>query len=118
RHVFGGWELASILDYASGTPLTVFANSPDITGAPGGLTGTGVGQGETRPNRVFSQPCRAPSGSPKFQWLDPAAWTLDGFQLGRFGTASVGECSGPGIANTDFSVYKNFRVTERVTLQF
>lgn len=118
RHVLGGWELASILDYASGTPLTVFANSPDINGAPGGLTGTGVGQGETRPNRVPNQPCRAPAGSPKFQWMNPAAWTLDNFQLGAFGTASIGECAGPGIANTDFSIYKNFKVTERVTLQF
>jgi hypothetical protein len=118
RHVLGGWELASILDYASGTPLTVFANQPDISGAPGGLTGTGLGQGETRPNRVAGQPCRAPSGSPKFQWLNPAAWTLDNFQLGQFGTASIGDCSGPGIANTDFSLYKNFKLTERVKLQF
>ena len=118
RHVLGGWELATILDYASGPPLTVYANSPDITGAPGGLTGTAVGQGETRPNRVFSEPCSAPSGSPKFQWLNPAAWTLDNFQLGTFGTGSVGECRAPGIANTDFSIYKNFKIKERVTLQF
>jgi hypothetical protein len=78
----------------------------------------GIGQGETRPNRVAGVGCRAPSGSPKFQWLNPAGWTIDNFQLGTFGNASVGECSGPGIANTDFSIYKNFRVTERVKLQF
>jgi hypothetical protein len=118
RHAFGGWELASILDYASGTPLTVFANQPNIENAPGGLTGTGVNQGETRPNRVFSEPCRAPSGSPKFQWLNPAAWTIDGYQLATFGTASVGDCRGPGLANTDFSLYKNFKIKEKVTLQF
>jgi hypothetical protein len=118
RNAFGGWELAAILDYASGTPITVFANSPQIEGAPGGLTGTALGQGETRPNRVAGVSCRAPSGSPKFQWLNPAAWTLDNFQLGTFGNASVGECMGPGLANTDFSVYKNFNLTERVKLQF
>ncbi len=118
RHVLGGWELATILDYSSGAPLTVFANSPDITGAPGGLTGTAVGQGETRPNRVPGESCRAPSGSPKFQWLNPAAWTLDNYQLATFGTASIGQCAGPRIANTDFSLYRNFKFTERVTLQF
>ncbi|HVZ18138.1 MAG TPA: hypothetical protein VG897_13530, partial [Terriglobales bacterium] len=118
KAALGGWELATILDYASGTPLTVFANSPQIEGAPGGLTGTAVGQGESRPNRVFGQSCRAPAGSPKFQWLNPAGWTIDNFQLGTFGNASVGECSGPGIANTDFSLYKNFKLTERVNLQF
>jgi hypothetical protein len=118
KHTLGEWELAAILDYASGTPLTAYANQPSIAGAPGGLTGTGVNQGETRPNRVPGQPCRAPSGSAKFQWLNPAAWTLDGYQLGTFGNASVGQCAGPGLANTDFSLYKNFKVTERVTMQF
>ena len=43
---------------------------------------------------------------------------MDNYQLGTFGNAAVGECGGPGIANTDFSVYKNFKVTERVGLQF
>jgi hypothetical protein len=117
RHALGSWELATILDYASGTPLTVYANQPDISGVPGGITGTGVDQGETRPNTVPGQPCRPTSG-PKYQWLNPARWTLDGYQLGTFGTASVGECTGPGLANTDFSLYKNFKLTERVSLQF
>jgi hypothetical protein len=67
---------------------------------------------------VFSQSCRAPSGSPKFQWLNPAGWTLDGYQLATFGTASIGDCPGPGIANTDFSLYKNFKIREKVTVQF
>ena len=117
RYGLGGWELASILDYASGSSLTVFG-SGNITGAPGGLTGTGARIDASRPDRVPGQSCRAPSGSPKFQWLNPNAWTLNGYQLGTFPTASVGECSGPGLANTDFSVHKNFKVGERVTLQF
>jgi len=117
RHALGGWELASILDYASGPSLTVFANG-NITGAPGGFTGTGVRVDATRPLRVPGQPCRAPSGSPKFQWLNPAAWTVDNYQLGTFGTAGVGECFGPGLANTDFSIHKNFKLGERVQLQF
>ena len=109
--------MASILGYSSGTSMTVFG-SGDITGAPGGLTGTGARIDASRPNRVPGQPCRAPSGSPKFQWLNPAAWTINDYQLGSFPTASVGECSGPGLANTDFSVHKNFKVGEKVTLQF
>jgi hypothetical protein len=117
RHALGGWELASILDYASGTNLTMFA-SGDITGAGGGLTGTGVRTEASRPNRVAGQSCRAPSGSPKFQWLNPAAWTIDNYQLATFGNSGVGECSGPGLANTDFSIDKNFKVGEHVNLQF
>jgi len=117
RHALGGWELAGILDYSSGPSMTVFLNG-EILEAPGGFTGTGDTQGAARPNRVPGQPCRAPSGSPKFQWLNPAAWTVDNYQLATFGTASVGECSGPGIANTDFSFHKNFKIHERVNLQF
>jgi hypothetical protein len=117
RTVLGGWELAAILGYSSGTPLTVFLNG-EIDGAPGGFTGTGDTQGAARPNRVKGEPCRAPSGSPKFQWLNPAAWTVDNYQLGTLGDEGVGPCSGPGIANTDFSIDKNFKIGERVKLQF
>src|SRR5207253_3762125 len=117
RYGLGGWELAGILDYSSGSSLTVYANG-SVVGAPGGFTGTGARTDATRPIRVAGQPCRAPSGSPKFQWLNPAAWTVDNYQLATFGTAGVGECLGPGLANTDFSVHKSFKVGERVTLQF
>jgi hypothetical protein len=117
HHALGGWELAGILDYTSGTSLTMFANG-SIDGAAGGLTGTGALTDATRPNRVAGQSCRAPSGSPKFQWLNPAAWTIDHYQLATFGNSGVGECFGPGLANTDFSIDKNFKVGERVTLQF
>lgn len=117
RNAFGGWELATILDYASGTSLTMFS-SGTILGAGGGLTGTGARAEASRPNRVAGQSCRAASGSPKFQWLNTAGWTLDNYQLGTFGNAGVGECLGPGIANADFSVDKNFKVGEKVTMQF
>jgi hypothetical protein len=117
RGVFGGWELAGILDYSSGPSLTVFANG-EVLNASGGFTGTGDTQGAARPNRVVGEPCRAPSGSPKFQWLNQNAWTVDNYQLATFGSSSVGECSGPGIANTDFSLHKNFKIGERVNLQF
>ena len=117
RHALGGWELASILDYASGPSLTVFANG-EVSGADGGFTGTGARTDATRPDRIPGQSCRAPSGSPKFQWLNQAGWTMDNYRLTTFGTSGIGECYGPGLANTDFSVHKNFKVGEKITLQF
>ena len=126
RNVLGGWELASILNYASGPSWTVNTNNNvggesfpgDITspGALGGMTGTGTSQNNNRPNRLLSD-CRS-HGGPAYQWWNPAAWTLDGYQLGTLGNSGVGSCSGPGLANTDFSLYKNFKATERVSLQF
>jgi carboxypeptidase family protein/TonB-dependent receptor-like protein len=118
RYALGGWELATILDYASGPSLTVYDSSGATpAGADGGFAGLGTGQNSNRPNRVAGESCR-PSGAPKFQWFNPNAWTLDNYVLGSLGNSPVGVCAGPGIANTDFSLYKNFKLTERVGLQF
>jgi hypothetical protein len=115
RTAFGGWELAGILSYASGPSETIFGLNGGATNAPGGLQGTGDNENQ-KPNRVL-QDCRA-HGAQKFQWYNPGAFTLNNYQLGTFGNSSVGSCEGPGLANTDFSVYKNFKVTERVNMQF
>jgi hypothetical protein len=117
KSVLGGWEAATILDYTSGSSMTIYAGRT-INGAAGGISGSGANQDNARPLLVPNQPCRAGSGAPKYQWLNPSRWTLDGYQIGTFGSAGVGECAAPGIANTDFSIYKNFKVTERFNLQF
>jgi hypothetical protein len=114
RSTLGGWELSSILQYASGPSQTIYAGS---TGAANGLVGSGFTNSE-RPNRVAGQSCRAHTSDP-LQWFNPSAWTLDHYAVGaEYPTSPRGVCSGPGIANTDFSVRKNFRVTERVTAKF
>lgn len=115
RSVLGGWEMASILSYASGPSWTVNTNN-SAANVPGGITGTGTSQNNNRPNRLL-QDCRSHGGRPD-QWWNPAAFTLDNYQVGTLGSSGVGSCSGPGLANTDFSVYKNFKLTERVTMQF
>jgi Carboxypeptidase regulatory-like domain/TonB-dependent Receptor Plug Domain len=110
RTAVGGWELSSILQYTSGPSITVFAN------AGNSLTGTGI-NGPERPNVVANQPCR-PSGATPDQWLNASKFTLDGYQIGALPTAGRGVCAGPGLANTDFSIRKNFKVTERVNVKF
>lgn len=113
RGLFGDWELGVITAFSTGPALTV------RQGATGGIAGgfSGTGSGFSRPNRVAGQPCRA-SGGPKHQWLNPRAFTYEGFELGKPGTAGVGICSGPGSNNWDISLMKNFRLTERVRIQF
>jgi len=117
RTTLGGWEVSTILSYSSGSSLTSYGVRA-ADGAPGGINGSGANQDSLRPNLVPGQPCRA-SGGPKNQWLNPARYTLVGYVLGSpTGTASVGDCLGPGIANTDLGVFKNFKAGERVTVQF
>jgi hypothetical protein len=118
RTALGGWEVSGILGYASGSSITTYAARNGGTGAPGGINGIGGSQDSLRPNLVPGQPCRAHGPFPQ-NWLNPARYTLDGYVLGTpTGTAGVGDCLGPGIANTDMGVYKNFKAGERVTLQF
>jgi hypothetical protein len=141
RTAFGGWQTGAILGYGSGPSQTIFGLNGGATlgvggvvacdanatpprtlalgncspGAPGGIQGTGYATNQ-KPNRVL-QDCRSHGGL-KNQWYNPAAFTLDNYQLGSFGNSSVGSCTGPGLANTDFSVFKNFKLTERIGMQF
>src|SRR5579864_3277854 len=115
RTAAGGWQLSSILSYATGPAITVWAGGS----APGGLVGSGnTAGGNERPNSVGGQGCRASGNSDPLQWLNPNGWTLDHYVLGADPTSSRGDCYGPGIANTDFSVRKAFKITERVTAKF
>jgi hypothetical protein len=110
RGVAGGWQASTILTYTSGPSLTVLAGTG---GAPGGLMGTGNTATE-RPNLVTGGTC----GGFGNTWINPGMFTLDHYQLGADPTAPRGICPGPGIADTDFSVRKNFKITERVRMQF
>jgi hypothetical protein len=111
RNVLGDWELATIVQAGTGYPVTVWAGVPGLNG-PGG---TGYVQVQT-PNRVMSQPC-AVSTANETQWLNPAAFTLDGYEIGTNGSAGRNICNGPGMFQADASLYKNIRLGPRVKLQ-
>src|SRR5206468_4814002 len=65
---------------------------------------------------VEGQPCHATGGPPE-QILNPAAWTLVGFQLGTFGNSGRGVCEGPNFKQVDASLYKNIKLGPRVKAQ-
>jgi hypothetical protein len=120
RETFGGWEFATITTAQSGSSLTVYVDgAADSVGGSSlaSLSGTGFTQNH-RPNRVQGVSCEAPSGSPREQILNPAAFTLVGYQIGTVGTSPRGVCSGPGYFNSDLALYKNWSLKERVKLQF
>ncbi|HEX3738527.1 MAG TPA: carboxypeptidase regulatory-like domain-containing protein [Terriglobales bacterium] len=112
RAAAGSWELSSILSYASGPYLTMFAGT---SGPLGGLAGTGYNAGD-RPNRVPGVSCSSSLGG--VSWINPAAFTLDHYQLGTDPNTGRGACEGPGNAQTDFSVGKHFKITERISAKF
>ena len=108
RTIFGDWEISSIVGAGSGQPINIFVTG-NLPGLGTGPSGTGNWPNQTShevPNRT-SEPCRA-SGGRDEQIINPAAFTLDGFQLGSIGSARRGDCNGPGYFQTDLSFYKNF----------
>jgi hypothetical protein len=104
RHLAGGWETSTIVSLTSGASLTVFKGGTEIPQP----SGTGFGDNQ-RPSRVPGAPCRR-SGALRHEWLNPGAFTFDGFQLGSIGNSPRGVCSGPSTGNIDLAFYKNFEV--------
>jgi hypothetical protein len=92
KHAFGNWEASTIITAGTGSSVSVFQ---------GGST-------SIRPNRVAGQSCSG-SGS-EIQIINPNAFSAipDTSIYGVTGNAPRGVCQGPGYANTDFALYKNF----------
>jgi hypothetical protein len=54
---------------------------------------------------MTGQPCY--SGN-KGQYINPAAFTMNGYVLGQAPQSGIGQCHGPGIRDVDFSLNKNW----------
>jgi hypothetical protein len=131
REVAGGWELAGITQYSSGSSLSFYQGSlsedtallanPTAPGAGTVNNLFGVGNGGNPPLRplLSGQSCYSNLGGS--QVVNPGAVTLIGYPIGTYpaGVQGRGYCHGPGFVNTDFSVDKNWRVWgERMRIQF
>lgn len=101
--VIGGWQLQGILIFRSGVPFTV-TMSRDVAN-------TGVGG--QRPNRIASGKADSPTLE---RWFDTTAFVAaPNFVYGNSGLRILS----PDIIRTiDFSMFKQFRVTESSKLQF
>jgi hypothetical protein len=111
----GGWQFSPILIVQGGLPLTIVQS---------GLLNLG-GNRNSRPNRIANGTLPSDQRSVN-RWFDTNAFvtlqtdpTLAGFvPFQAFGNSGVGILRGPGLANLDFSLSKEFRVSERQLFQF
>jgi hypothetical protein len=116
--ILGGWTLTAIHTIQSGTPLT-FTIGQDIA-----LDGTGNGGGQhaflnpgiTAGKISLSHPDR---NAMVTQFFNIAAFVpVDLLPPGHYGNAGRGLISGPAFNSTDFSVLKDFKLRESLSLQF
>jgi Carboxypeptidase regulatory-like domain len=98
--VLSGWEISGITRYQSGAPLTVTAN-------------TAIG---TRRADYVGGDVRAASFSPLNQWINDAAFAPA--PATRRGNSGVGIVQGPNLQTWDFSMRKQFQLSERFNLRF
>ncbi|HEX4278945.1 MAG TPA: TonB-dependent receptor [Bryobacteraceae bacterium] len=102
--ILGGWELAGLSTFQSGHPIDLYSsedseytglsNRPDLIGDPS-----------------------IPAGAPRNQVGPPAsAFAVQPF--GRPGNLGRNTFTGPAYYDTDVTLIKNTRVTERINAQF
>jgi hypothetical protein len=140
RNTLGGWELSGITMATSGHSVNVQNNVTEntslvddflIAGAPLGtplnhVTGKTYGAGNiyglpgagTYTPLMSGSGCNA--GMKGDQIINPNAFTLVGQELGVVSDkkAPRGYCLGPHYVNTDLSIDKNWKLSERFNMQF
>jgi Carboxypeptidase regulatory-like domain len=116
--VAGGWSVAPIISLRTGFPLALynFTNDPSNTNSRGARPNCGSGAGRVFGRRnAFDASTGAYLG---YQWFDPTPYSLPTNAEGFGNCPAQGPVRGPGYADVDLSVQKNFTITENVRLQF
>jgi len=106
-----GWQVNFIDIWETGEPFSIINPGP-------GRSGARYFTNPDRPDRVGDPNLSNPGvgGGPGVYWFDPAAFAQQ--PLGTIGTERKNQLYGPHFRHFDFSLFKNFKVTEGSTLQF
>jgi hypothetical protein len=113
--LLNGWQANIIATLSTGTPFTVYdsadvsqqGSAPEISGFYSSKPNLISNPNQNQPHNATEWISRAP-----FQQLNPIT------QAGEFGNEGRNVVRGPGIEDVDLSLVRNFRVTEKMRLQF
>jgi hypothetical protein len=100
-----GWQVNSLLTFHGGQPFTVHA-SGDISG---------TSEGNDRADVIGNPRVGYQGQHPQASWIDLSAFADPA--VGTFGNSRRNAYFAPGYSDVDLSVFKNTKVTERVTVQ-
>jgi hypothetical protein len=108
NQVVGGWQLGNIVTISTGNWYTVLDSNGNFANADGGAGGV-----SQRPDQIGdpnAKPCVPGTVFNTCAFADPP--------LGSFGNVGRNTIQGPGFRDWDFSIFKNFRTSEKTTLEF
>ena len=105
----GGWRFNDISIFQGGSPLPI-NQSTNVNSSFGNAT--------TRPSLTGINPCYTGSTESRLlHYYNGAAYTAT--TVGNTGNAErTSNCYGPGYRNSDLSLNKDFRITERIHTEF
>ncbi len=100
-----GWQVNGLLDFHGGQPFQIFA----------GTDNSGTNEGLDRVNQISPAKTGIQGQKPNATWIDLGNFVLP--SAGSFGTLRRNQYYGPGYSDVDFSVFKNTKVNEKLTIQ-
>ena len=103
--ILGGWQVNGILTLMTGTPFNVTAPGASLN-APGNTNNPNINGELTKLKQI---------GTTAF-WFDRSVFSAPA--ANTFGNVGRNAFYGPGLFNLDASLFKTFRMTERVGLEF
>ncbi len=114
--VAGGWRVSSLFQWHGGTPFTPVIQNSVANGVDPGLspsTNESYTNNYLYPERVGNP--KESSPSVHGLWFNPAAYANPAY--GTFGNSGRNDLIGPGFANVDISIAKEFPIREAIKLE-
>jgi hypothetical protein len=105
-YLAGGWQINNLLSFYTGTPFTVSASGTSLA-----LPGSSQTADQVKPSVQILGGAGAGQS-----YFDPFAFKP--VTEARFGNSSLNQLRGPGLANWDLGVFREFAIKERWRLQF
>jgi len=116
KTLLGGWQTNMVWVWNSGSPFSLTDNYSGF----GNSVYAGVGGGPTRPDQIASASVSDPSTNHNCgcgaEWFNRQAFVIP--TLGTIGNFRRNSLYGPQFRHVDFSVFKDFEMTERYKVQF